>query len=945
MARLASQATPKLATCPRMPWTDTSSDRRWLTDDTCGTTSTLMAEAVSLYSGVPSSRSDVPVRAQADQVYRNSDDLPHDHIYVGAGHFSHRWLTTCWRNPFLLGRHGSHAEIAIQFAYALPSLGLIPDLHQLRGKTLVCDCPTNIICHADVLRAAYAFYVVGGNSREAPGSEAAKLLAMAAGARVLGQAPLFLSQQTIQGTFMKMAWRANPASLPFPFIEDIVNSPCLTLWRGWRMKQSPWTWGQCPPRFVSAAERPALQTALGFQAGAGPHRAANPPLIPFHLGKSGHFDHALRLRHEPTPLEWEHMIDHDLYFASDYIGAHLDTVSAVRAEVISAIKELVHRLSDVDRLLRSRQGPEVYSVVKNRSIAMVPILMMLVEWPDAQFLDCLLTGFPAVGLSPQVPVFGFRDAIPAEPSASAWQQQVRQVVARVAPGPDDDVILEAGRHDEAAGFCSPSFSAGELLVGDQPARLIPRFCITQGTGKKRVIDDAAAGGQSAASEDHNKLDLCTALQPGVHARLLCSSLMRNGHDPGEVRILTGGEDLPEAYRFTPMDPKESWQTVVAYWDHEKGEVRLRRYFGHLFGLPNAVTSFNRYSRFLQAVLRRLLIICGSFYFDDLSLQDPAPSATSAQSSAGELLRLLGTPFAAAKRQHMAEVGEFLGLHHDLSRLESGKVTFWARQRLVDKVAAMVAQARESGRLGHGQAAKLYGCLNFLAHGAFGKVGRAGLQSLSSHQYNKLGGDILSPELRQSLELVQAFLATKPRRELKLMGEPPPRFCVASDASQDQPGQGGAGALLVDPQGRRHGVVLEIDASLFEMWSSHPTKIAQLELCVVLMATVHWASLLRSSYGIWWIDNVAALMSLIKGRSSNPELDSMSGIFHAAAFGLRMQCFFEWVASDDNWSDGISRQGRHDPWLQRHCFPVTSTTPLLWLFSMPYVVIIKVFSFL
>ena len=48
---------------------------------------------------------------------------------------------------------------------------------------------------------------------------------------------------------------------------------------------------------------------------------------------------------------------------------------------------------------------------------------------------------------------------------------------------------------------------------DRPFRLIRRFCIQQ--GDKCVIDDANDGGQSALSSDANKLDLCTAIQPGI----------------------------------------------------------------------------------------------------------------------------------------------------------------------------------------------------------------------------------------------------------------------------------------------------------------------------------------------------------------------------------------------------------------------------------------------
>ena len=43
--------------------------------------------------------------------------------------------------------------------------------------------------------------------------------------------------------------------------------------------------------------------------------------------------------------------------------------------------------------------------------------------------------------------------------------------------------------------------------------------------------------------------------------------------------------------------------------------------GMLFGLPNAVTSFNRWSRLAEALVRRLLAAFYSMYFDDATMQD------------------------------------------------------------------------------------------------------------------------------------------------------------------------------------------------------------------------------------------------------------------------------------------------------------------------------------
>ena len=115
----------------------------------------------------------------------------------------------------------------------------------------------------------------------------------------------------------------------------------------------------------------------------------------------------------------------------------------------------------------------------------------------------------------------------------------------------------------------------------------------------------------------------------------------------------GGEDWPEAYRHCPMDEDASHCCVVAWWHKDWGEPAFQLYTGLLFGLPLAVTSFNRYSRVAEALGRRLLAILVSMYFDDAHITDWASSKGSAQAAFVSLNACLGSPFADAKRQHMA----------------------------------------------------------------------------------------------------------------------------------------------------------------------------------------------------------------------------------------------------------------------------------------------------
>lgn len=77
------------------------------------------------------------------RVYNKSHGAPADAIYVGR--------PSKWGNPFQIGRDGDREEVISKFTgWLLNSSPLLSNLHELRGKDLVCWCAPEA-CHADVL--------------------------------------------------------------------------------------------------------------------------------------------------------------------------------------------------------------------------------------------------------------------------------------------------------------------------------------------------------------------------------------------------------------------------------------------------------------------------------------------------------------------------------------------------------------------------------------------------------------------------------------------------------------------------------------------------------------------------------------------------------------------------------------------------------------------------
>ena len=579
--------------------------------------------------------------------------------------------------------------------------------------------------------------------------------------------------------------------------------------------------------------------------------------------------------------------------------------------------------------------------------------MVLLQWPDATYPHGLITGLPAVGFAPCYGIFP-ELAVPRttfEEVLGSWQEDNAHILRSLKAGKDDEFLLAQSLADASQGFCSAPMTRSQLLEALKGAshRLIPRCVITQSSGKQRIIDDAAKGGQSASSSDSNKLVLCTPMRPAQHIQSLLSSMSGDNlrHCREGDSLESGGEDWPNAYRHSPMGTREAHGCVVVFWHHEWQMPAFQLYAGLLFGLPLAVTSFNRYSKFVEACGRRLLSVLVSMYFDDATITDWASSKGSGQQAFGHLNQLLGTPFAAEKRQAMGPTGVFLGLEHDFTNtLSTGSVAFWAKDKLVQKLQGIITDSKRHQTLPPGVAAKLYGLANFFEQGVFGRIGCGSLHAIKERQYER--HSLLTSALQSCFAILDAICSSRPRRLFPVLPLPHPRFCAASDAALEQPKQGTGGFLIVWLDGHtelREGFVSVIPEELYTLWTPGDHKIAQLELVQILYALIARPSSFRGRRGIWMIDNTASLMSLIRGRSDSQDLEILSHMIHSILFALKVWIYWEWVPSKSNWADAISRLGAQDPWSVTNQFSIHSASIPLFLWILPFRALILLFEFL
>ena len=117
--------------------------------------------------------------------------------------------------------------------------------------------------------------------------------------------------------------------------------------------------------------------------------------------------------------------------------------------------------------------------------------------------------------------------------------------------------------------------------------------------------------------------------------------------------------------------------------------------------------------------------------------------------------------------------------------------------------------------------------------------------------------------------------------------------------------------------------------------------------MVLFALFDKPALFRDRRGLWFLDNVAAVMTLVRGRSSNPDLTQLRHMIHLALLALRAQgySYWEYVQSKSSWVDDIGRLGIQDPWRKSHGFSIGLSSLPLVVFQLHFLALILVFEYL
>ena len=761
-----------------------------------------------------------------------------------------------------------------------------------------------------------------------------------------GALTLRWSQQSLDATVRKLFPAEWTQGFSMPNLEDLLNAPPYTSFQDWLQENGisdpgGGTWA----RAASSGWRAA---ALGQQRGAIHSAGQLEPLIGFGLSKEDHLKQAILLaRTGQTPWTETAASDYDLRFAAAALVANRDHLRSHRQNTRKAFAELADRCAPLSERLRKFQTPTVQRIAGGIHVGLVAVLVAVMAWPDYNLPRRFIEGFQVVGELERTNVYEAQQLPAPLPKAdllAASPSLIRSIEAE-RPHEEVDFIWESCLKEYKKGFAETpqpreALDARYGVGGWSP---VPSFCIVQSCGKKRRIDNGRRGGQNAATAYSEKQRMCSAFQPGLHARLVTEEAATAGLDMLQegLELESGGEDLPDAFRSIPCRPADLDINIVAARHPTTGVMYYQQVDAMLFGFSCSVIQFGRWSRFLESFSRRILALLWSMYVDDSTLTDAAKAKGAGQQLAGYAFARIGTPFAPVKQHLMAPSGCFLGVNHDLSMVAlKGIVAFEPSAKLLEKALTQLEEMAATNCCTPAMASKFRGTAGFCAHAFWGRVGRAGFGPFRQRQYSDTEPWTLSNSLARSIEYFRVILSQAPRRLLQCSSAKEPLVVIASDAQADPGSQPGCGYMLFDARdGRRAAACCPLAEELLDAWGygtavrqEGGNPIAICEAAVIAAAALAEAPTLAGRTVVWFVDNTTALHAFVKGTSANEAVERAAQCVHFLSLKYDFRIWFEFIDSGANWSDGISRELHDDQFAKDHGFRVSTLAVPLQLWS-------------
>ena len=677
--------------------------------------------------------------------------------------------------------------------------------------------------------------------------------------------------------------------------------------------------------------------ALGVQKGAKLHHHAIAPLIPQAIGKDTRPFLSTSLQ---SPFQTSSVLDDDARFSVRAMVALGPFIRTWRRKQLRALCCLDKALASFNAALVACMHPSVHAVAADKKPATMAALAVLMRWPDVTLGLRFVRGFRLLGFI-EAPSL-FREITPVFPPvvglAALTGDHAAKMCAKLhATLPQSEFAREVKAfvlQEVQEGLAEGPFSEDELHTrfGHFAWAPMRRFMHQQSCGKLRPIDDGRSGGHNGCAVATETIFTSSPDFVSAALKFFFELLARSGDDSLDwAQPVFGSEDMTSAYRQLPNVPSEAAGLVLAFWDPDVREVRYAILRAHPFGLASAVLNFNRVPCLGTACLRRIAGACVTHFFDDSGVLDMASAHGSAQEAVNTVYQCFGVRLDALKQQPMATQRLFLGVLLNLSRALSDRAMLVdIKPGLRETIYADVQRMIDAGSCSPSEASKLRGRMVWAASSMFGRCGRGGQGPLSDRQYD-VGQCELTEPLLAALRYIQALVKVVPPRIVPLHSAPAPPIVVYTDASFEpaEMSSPGLGSVIFAPDEPTEGRAAWVPAEVLDSFAERATQIAPLEALAVTLATLQFRRKLAGAEIIWFIDNQSVCASLVRGASSVDDMSSLVAVTHLLWATLGARVWIEWVDSESNVSDGLSRAGCSDAWTKARAWQLAETPCLPW----------------
>ena len=445
------------------------------------------------------------------------------------------------------------------------------------------------------------------------------------------------------------------------------------------------------------------------------------------------------------------------------------------------------------------------------------------------------------------------------------------------------------------------------------ANQLRRFPIVQGD-KTRPIDDLSASLVNSTLGVDEKIVVqpsASTISLALHIQTRCLSARRKPSQPAGMKGRTF--DLKSAFKQLGIASQDLPFAKVTVWNPDKQSPAVLALKALPFGATGSVHGFSRCSLALWQIAVGLLLLPLTMFFDDYTAVTVSEDSQSVETSFLLLLKLLGWKAAlhGNKAQSFSECFVSLGIAYILPRTPAGFVRVSNTDARKQEVSDTCFRALKAGTFSPAECLAFAGRLRWLDAQSFGRRGRWAFRTILEHgtRPGRSRQLQLSPQLRDALVWVQENVPTAKPRAFKTPASK--AYNVFTDGSFEA-GVGRVGGVLCSPTGTvTEWFQATVPSDMVQSWLQEGTShsIMQCELLAVAVAAALWGAAMTDWPVTWWIDNNAALHSLIAAKGypdSNYRL--VQTVLHCEQEFL-LQSWISRVPSASNPADAPSRGER------------------------------------